>query len=147
MPQALPAVTLPPFLNTVGSLASFSMLVPQDDDNLDSLEGAFSSRPLPALVLAASALSLAGIPPLPGFIAKLLIFKSVVASGNLTPAVLAFTGSFIGVTYYLGIVVRLFKPGTAPAAAGANRSFWSMSGMLLGAVLLAIFIIVPRTFF
>jgi NADH-quinone oxidoreductase subunit N len=134
-------------LTTIVACTSFSMLVPQDDDNLDSLDGAFSSRPLPALLLAASALSLAGIPPLPGFIAKLLIFKSVVASGHLQAAVLAFTGSFVGVTYYLGIVGRLFKPATVPAAAGGNRSGWSMSGVLLGAALLVIFVIVPRTFF
>jgi NADH-quinone oxidoreductase subunit N len=54
-------------------------------------------------------LSLAGMPPLPGFFAKLFVFKSVVASGHLLAAILAFVGSFLGLAVYLGIVMRLFR--------------------------------------
>ena len=74
-------------------------------------------------------LSLAGLPPLPGFFAKLFVFKSVIASGHLVPAVAAFVGSFLGLAYYTGIVMRLFQPAPSqapatelpPAAANASQ--------------------------
>ena len=45
------------------------------------------------------------------------MFTSVVASGYLAAAAVAFFGSFIGVTYYLALFFRLFagEVQTAPA--------------------------------
>ena len=134
-------------VTTIVACTSFSILVAGEGDDLESLEGAFHSRPLPALLLTLSALSLAGIPPLPGFLAKFFVFKSVIASGYLVPAVLAFAGSYIGVVYYLRIVFRLFR--TAPLASPAEtspRSGWTWGGVLLGAMLLTLFTLVPGVF-
>jgi NADH-quinone oxidoreductase subunit N len=80
-----------------------------DDDDLEALDGKFAQRPVAALLLAVAVLSLAGLPPFPGFFAKLFVFRSVVASGQLVPAVIAFAGSFLGLAYYLGLVLRLFR--------------------------------------
>jgi NADH-quinone oxidoreductase subunit N len=66
-------------------------------------------------------LSLAGLPPLPGFFAKLFIFSSVIASQYLVVAIIAFIGSFIGVTYYLALFFRLFATDTQSASADANK--------------------------
>lgn len=96
-------------VTTIIACASFSLLVEGECDDLSALQGAFSSKPIPALLLALSVLSLAGIPPLPGFLAKLLVFKSVIASGHLAVAILAFAGGYVGVVYYLGIVQRIFE--------------------------------------
>lgn len=81
-------------------------------DELGMLDGGFARHPVAALLLALALLSLAGVPPLPGFFAKLMIFQSAIASGHLVPAVLAFAGSFIGLGYYVAIVVRLFRSDT-----------------------------------
>ena len=54
-------------------------------------------------------LTLAGLPPLPGFFAKLFVFRSAIASGYLVPAIVAFVGSFIGATFYLALFYRLFN--------------------------------------
>lgn len=83
-------------------------------DGLGSLDGAFARRPLAAVLLATAVLSLAGLPPLPGFFAKLFIFQSAIASGHLGTAILAFAGSFIGLGYYVAIVVRLFRSDAVP---------------------------------
>ena len=98
---------------------AFAVLCPGDADDVRSLDSAFQAHPIAALAFGLAMLSLAGIPPLPGFFAKLVIFKSVIASGYLIPAVIAFVGSFIGVTYYLALFFRLFAE--APAA-GAQAS-------------------------
>jgi NADH-quinone oxidoreductase subunit N len=63
-----------------------------------------------------SVLSLAGLPPLPGFFAKLFVFTSVIASGHLAAAILAFVGSFLGLAYYLASVVRPFRSDVASQA-------------------------------
>jgi NADH-quinone oxidoreductase subunit N len=104
-------------LMTVLACASFSAISAGEQDDLRSLEGAFSTHPVASLLLAFAMLSFAGIPPLPGFFAKLFVFRSVIASGYLVPAVVAFAGSFIGITFYLGIVSRLFNvaPGERSA--------------------------------
>ena len=88
--------------------AAFATLCPGDSDDIRSLDGTFETHPVASLAFGLAMLSLAGIPPLPGFFAKLFIFKSVIASGYLAAAVIAFVGSFIGVTYYLSLFFRIF---------------------------------------
>lgn len=134
-------------VTTIVACACFGLLAAGEADELAALDGAFARRPVPALLLSLAALSLAGIPPLPGFFAKLFIFKAVVASGHLAEAVLAFTGSYLGVVYYLGIVFRLFRPAAqlrpVGTVAGAG---WNRGGLLLGAVVLLLFMAVPGLF-
>jgi NADH-quinone oxidoreductase subunit N len=88
--------------------AAFTVLCPGDSDDVRRLDDVFRAHPVAALAFGLAMLSLAGLPPLPGFFAKLFIFRSVIASGYLVPAVIAFVGSFIGVTYYLALFFRLF---------------------------------------
>jgi NADH-quinone oxidoreductase subunit N len=92
-------------------------LCPGERDDVETLDGAFRARPVIALVFGLAMLSLAGIPPLPGFFAKLFVFTSVVASGYLAAAAVAFFGSFIGVTYYLALFFRLFASDVQAARA------------------------------
>ena len=95
----------------VVAASAFTFLCPDDADDIRRLDGAFDAHPVAALAFGLAMLSLAGIPPLPGFFAKLFIFNSVIASGHLALAVVAFVGSFIGVTYYAALFFRLFAAG------------------------------------
>ncbi len=108
-------------LVTVLACASFSAINASEQDNLKSLEGAFRTHPVASLLLAFAMLSFAGIPPLPGFFAKLFVFRSVMASAYIVPAVVAFAGSFIGITFYLGIVMRLFNIVPEERTAAGDR--------------------------
>jgi NADH-quinone oxidoreductase subunit N len=102
--------------------ASFSILCPGERDDVQSTDGAFHSHPVAALVFGLAMLSLAGLPPLPGFFAKLFIFSSVIASQYLVAAIIAFIGSFIGVTYYLALFFRLFATDPRSASVNSNQS-------------------------
>ncbi|WP_298270002.1 proton-conducting transporter membrane subunit [Geobacter sp.] len=133
-------------VTTIVACTCFRLLAGEGDE-LALLEGAFAARPVPALLLGLSALSLAGIPPLPGFLAKFFIFRAVIASGHLAPAVLAFAGSYVGVVYYLGIVLRLFRPSALPSKAKtASSPCRSWGGVLLGTAVLLLFMLVPGVF-
>jgi NADH-quinone oxidoreductase subunit N len=121
-------------LATLLACAAFAALSPAEggeggdvgdvvDDAISTLDGKFAQQPVAALLLALALLSLAGMPPFPGFFAKLFVFKSVIASGHLGAAIAAFVGSFLGLAYYLGIVLRLFRADALPRTqAGAETA-------------------------
>ena len=117
-------------VTTITACACVS-LISGENDNLDNLDGAFKNHPLASIILSLSVLSLAGIPPLPGFLGKFFIFKTVIASGHLVPAVIAFVGSYIGTFFYLGIVLRIFKGEQAIEQSRAVCQAGTWGGILL----------------
>jgi NADH-quinone oxidoreductase subunit N len=86
-------------------------------DRIDSLRGVFARSPFAALMLGLAMLSLAGIPPLPGFVAKFLIFRNVMEAGYTLYAVLGLVGSYLGIYFYLRVIQYAFM--STPAEAGA----------------------------
>jgi NADH-quinone oxidoreductase subunit N len=104
------------------NLLAFASLPRSDDDgardDLERLKGLFHRDPWAALMIGIAMLSLAGIPPFPGFVAKFLIFKNVIAAGWTTYAVLGLVGSYLGIYFYLRVIQYLFM---SPAAADTGR--------------------------
>jgi NADH-quinone oxidoreductase subunit N len=94
------------------NLLAFAALPCRDSDaaadRLDNLKGLFGRAPFASLMIAVAMLSLAGIPPLPGFVAKFLIFKNVMAAGYTTYAVLGLVGSYLGIYFYLRVIQLMF---------------------------------------
>jgi NADH-quinone oxidoreductase subunit N len=89
-----------------GAIAALSnAAAPGDFDMITDLRGLFWRRPGIAAVLTLSMLSLAGIPPAIGFIAKMYIFAAGIhtALWNLTGVMVA--SSVIGLFYYLNIIL------------------------------------------
>jgi NADH-quinone oxidoreductase subunit N len=85
---------------------------PRDHDTIADLRGLFWVRPAVAGVLTLALLSLAGIPPAIGFIAKMYIFAAGIhtALWNLTGVMVA--SSIIGLFYYLNIILIMsMHPG------------------------------------
>jgi NADH-quinone oxidoreductase subunit N len=84
-------------------------------DRLDHLKGLFHRDPFAAVMIGIAMLSLAGIPPFPGFVAKFLIFKNVMAAGYTLYAVLGLIGSYLGIYFYLRVIQFMFmSPQAAP---------------------------------
>lgn len=80
----------------------------EESDRLDRFDGLFHRDPLAASFIAVAMLSLAGIPPLPGFTAKFLIFKAAMSGGYPVYATLGLLGSFLGLFFYLRVIQRMF---------------------------------------
>ena len=112
------------------------------EDRLDALKGLFGRRPYAALAIAAAMLSLAGLPPLPGFVAKFLVFRNAVAAGHATWAVLGLVASYLGLYFYLRVIQYMFMT-EAPAGAEtgrARRLAWAAGALcLVPAALFAVF--------
>ncbi len=73
-------------------------------ENIADLKGLNRRSPIMAAMLMLSMFSLAGIPPLAGFYAKLAVLQAVVGAGHIWLAVLAVVFSLIGAFYYLRVV-------------------------------------------
>jgi len=100
------------------NLLAFASLPRGDDatrDRLDNLKGLFQRNPYGALMIGIAMLSLAGIPPFPGFVAKFLIFKNVMAAGYTAYAVLGLVGSYLGIYFYLRVIQYMFMSADEPA--------------------------------
>lgn len=77
-------------------------------ETIPELAGLSQTHPFTAYAFAAIMFSLAGIPPLAGFLGKLLIFQSAVATGHIVLAVIGVVASVVSAFYYLRIVKVMF---------------------------------------
>jgi NADH-quinone oxidoreductase subunit N len=127
-------------LMTLLAFASLPAGEDADGDRLASLKGLFSRRPYAALMMGLAMLSLAGIPPLPGFVAKFLIFKNVMAAGYTLYAVLGLVGSYLGIYFYLRVIQFMFMGAPESAGRGARSLAIGASVIcLVPSVLLIVF--------
>lgn len=103
---------------TLGSFLVVLQMRDQDGEPVEtiaSLAGLSRTRPLLALAMAIFMFSLAGIPPLLGFNAKLAVFNAAVSAGLFWLAVAGFVASVISTYYYLRVVKVMYIDEPAPA--------------------------------
>ncbi|MFI4916636.1 MAG: NADH-quinone oxidoreductase subunit N [Phycisphaerales bacterium JB060] len=77
---------------------------PMEVEDFDDLRGLWRREPALGVVLAIVSLSLLGFPPLLGFMAKLPLFTSGIAAGEIALVVVLGVNSAIAAFYYLRIV-------------------------------------------
>jgi NADH-quinone oxidoreductase subunit N len=91
------------------------------DDNIANFAGLASRSPLLAIYMAVFMLSLAGLPPLPGFFGKFYLFSVALHSGDnyglLWLIGIALVGSFISLYYYLMVLKAIFVDDALPKSA------------------------------
>jgi NADH-quinone oxidoreductase subunit N len=90
----------------LGTLATFAVLDRIGGSDLE-LDGLARRRPVLALTMALGLVSLAGIPPLPGFFGKYLALRAALDAGQFSWVVAGVVGSVVSAAYYLEIVVRM----------------------------------------
>ena len=125
------------------TLASFGVIMLLARDGFESEEisdfaGLNERSPLYAAVMAVCLFSLAGIPPMVGFYAKLSVLQALIASGQALHfglAIFAVMMSLIGAFYYLRVVkVMYFDQPVSSAAISAPfdvRAVLSVNGALV----------------
>ena len=110
-------------------------------EDISDLAGLAKNNPLMAAALAALMFSMAGIPPLAGFLGKYFIFVAAVNAGFVPLAVIGLLASVIGAFYYIRIIklvyfdeatVQFDKPGL-------------LTGTLMGAssILMLVYFVYP----
>jgi NADH-quinone oxidoreductase subunit N len=97
-------------LAAFGIIALVGRIVCSDD--LDAYAGLHRRNPGLAMALLVALLSLGGIPPLSGFVGKLLVFGAAVEAGMIWLAFIGVITSVIGLYYYL-IILKIAFVGQA----------------------------------
>ena len=86
-----------------------------DRDSFDSLRGFGWRKPALGIAMTIAILSLAGIPPLAGFIGKVYLFGAAIDRGFIGLTIIAAINSVISLYYYLRVlVVMYFESREAP---------------------------------
>ncbi|MDQ2823152.1 MAG: NADH-quinone oxidoreductase subunit NuoN [Pseudomonadota bacterium] len=97
-------------LTTLGSFGLIMMLARSgfEAEELADFKGMAKRSPWFAVVMTVLMFSLAGVPPMMGFMAKWSVLEAVAASGQIWLAVVAVMFSLIGAFYYLRVVKTMW---------------------------------------
>ncbi len=127
-------------LTTLASFGVIMLLAREgfESEEISDFAGLNQRSPLYAAVMATCMFSLAGIPPMVGFYAKLSVLQALIASGDpvhLGLAVFAVVMSLVGAFYYLRVIkVMYFDSPTSSAVISAPfdvRAVLSINGALV----------------
>ncbi len=108
---------------TIGTF-SFLLNLRRNGDmvnTIDDLKGLSQVSPKMALAMAVLMFSLAGIPPLAGFFAKLMVFIAAINAGLYTLVVIALLTTVVGAAYYLKIIKTMYFD--EPVATATERPY------------------------
>lgn len=142
VPWARGAVWFYLFAYLLAAMAVFGVMahVAGDDDTdqeIDHYDRLAREQPLLAGVLAVGVGSLAGVPPLVGFLGKLLVFIAAFEAHLFALLAVAIAGVVLSIYYYFGWIRAAFfeswtPPGAAPVATGPARTkpLWASAAVL-----------------
>jgi len=111
---------------TAMNLGAFGVLLlldrrGEEADRVEDLAGLVGRAPWAAVVLALCMVSLAGLPPTAGFIAKLYLFRAALLDHHTALALVGVLTSVVSVYYYLR-VAYVALAGDAPDAVAIRRT-------------------------
>ncbi|MFZ4562457.1 MAG: NADH-quinone oxidoreductase subunit N [Bacteroidales bacterium] len=97
---------------SIATITAFGILIlireAHGNDYFSSLNGLAKTNPLEAFCLTISMLSLTGIPPLAGFMAKYYLFTAALEKGLIWLVIVAIAGSAISVAYYFKPIMAMY---------------------------------------
>lgn len=120
-----------------GSFAILTYLEKNDGtgNELSDFSGLYKTHPVLSFVMTVFMLSLAGIPPTAGFMAKFYVFSSAIKDGYIGLAIFGILTSVISLYYYLRIVYAIYfeeperktlEPVPAGISAGILIALWGV---------------------
>ncbi|MGI8651112.1 MAG: NADH-quinone oxidoreductase subunit N [Rubrobacter sp.] len=112
------------------NLGAFAIVL-QVGRNLGDFTGLGRSAPLAGGAMVIFLISLVGIPPLGGFVGKLLLFGAAMEAGFVWLAVIGILNSVLSLAVYLRIVAPMYRtPKGRPASAPLLVAVWTVALVL-----------------
>ena len=136
------------FIYTLMNIGAFGMvgMAERDypDNDLESWRGLGQTSPYFAGALAVFLFSLAGIPPLAGFMVKYQVFISAIREDLILLATMGILTSVIGAYYYIRVIVIMFF-NSKDKTPDFNTSFglWPVVGIAVLAALILVYGVFP----
>jgi NADH-quinone oxidoreductase subunit N len=125
---------------SLASLIAFFVIqhvaaIQNDDDSTDAFKGLVKRSPVMAISMTIALLSMAGIPPLSGFLAKYYVISNMVNHGYMALVIIMILTSAIGAFYYLRVISAIFTPienaGRIMISDGMRRTFVVLSLLIV----------------
>ena len=137
-PEGVSATMTYVFLYVFMTLGAFGVVIAlgRRGETLDGYQGLAAQRPATAALMLLFLLSLTGIPPTAGFVAKFVVILSAVSAGHLALAVLAVVCSVISAFVYLRVAVFMYM--RKPLEPEPSRYPLSVSAALVVAALVTL---------
>jgi NADH-quinone oxidoreductase subunit N len=111
-------------------------------DEIADYAGMARRAPLPAAALSLCLISLTGLPPTVGFLAKLYIFNAAVQSDLVWLVIVAVLNSAVSAYYYLRIVRHMYL-APAPAEGDISAGPWLSAALVISAAGVVVLFFVP----
>jgi NADH-quinone oxidoreductase subunit N len=123
---------------TVGAFGVTMVVAVKTDEpsSYDSYDGLAARSPGLAALLTIFLLSLAGIPPTVGFIAKVGVFTAAVEAGTTWLAILGVVVSVAAAFFYLRVIVAMYMRPSEVEGEDAPGAIQVLIGVLAAAVLI-----------
>lgn len=123
------------FMN-VGAFAVLSLLTDRNDrgDDVERFAGLGKTRPYLAFAMTLFLLSLAGIPPLAGFIGKIFVFQAALQAGYTVLAIIAILTSIVAAFYYVRLISVIYFRDPEYAEVGSKSA---MTGIAIAVAAVA----------
>ncbi len=121
----------------VSSLAAFAVLgiIEREREqgllSIESFNGLFKRNPFVAVAMTLALLSLAGIPPLPGFFGKYMVFALALENGFTGLVIVAVITSLIGAYYYFRIIIAMFMKEAVTTPVKLSTSAKVLASLLI----------------
>ncbi|MES2729661.1 MAG: NADH-quinone oxidoreductase subunit NuoN [Pseudomonadota bacterium] len=131
---------------TVGTFAAILSLSHADGNEItaiNDLSGLSKTHPFQAYIIAIMMFSIAGIPPLAGFLSKVVIINAVLSAGYMGLAVLAVLASVVAAYYYLRVIQVMFFEAPPAQSLVAVPCVGSRALMLFSALFVMALLIAP----
>ena len=112
----------------MATLGAFAIAIPvfysRGNETIEAFNGLGKKNPWLAFFMTLCMLSLAGIPPLAGFLGKYYIFSEAVQNGHIALTVLAVLSSIVGVYYYFKVILAMYATETVEYPVRPVAAYW-----------------------
>ena len=130
------------------NLAAFAVIVAVSNNNggnesIGSFSNLIKRSPILAVVMTLSMISLIGIPPTVGFMAKIYIFGSAMDTGLQWLAIIGVINSVVSAYYYLRVVKVMFSDSDSTTTSRIRLEFGTATAAIIGLIGTFIFGIYP----
>ncbi|MFN0033345.1 MAG: NADH-quinone oxidoreductase subunit N [Flavobacteriales bacterium] len=128
---------------SIASLTAFGALhhvssAQMGEESTNAFKGLVKRNPMMAGAMTLALLSMAGIPPLSGFLAKYFVIKGVLNGGHLWLVIIMILSSVVAMYYYLKLIMAMFTPIENAGRIVVNKSQQILYGVF-AVLLIALF--------
>lgn len=113
---------------SIGSIGVFAIAIPvfaaRRKEDIGAFNGLGKSHPMLAGLLTIGMLSLAGIPPFAGFLAKYYVFSEAFRNGFMTLTMIAIITSAVSAYYYLKVVLAMYTKDPIEGDVQPGPMYW-----------------------